>query len=54
MKKKYTVHDVIDAECTLEPMVCLFCGSTEVTYLQYVGDAQCGECGKWQIEDQET
>ena len=48
--KTYTIHDVINAECTLEPMVCLFCGSTEVEFLQYGEDAQCGTCGKWQLE----
>ena len=48
---EYTVYDVINAECTLEPMVCLFCGSHEVTFYQYVADAHCEVCGKWQIEE---
>ena len=47
----YTIHDVLDAGYNLTPLVCLDCGSHEVTYLQYVGDAQCAECGKWQLED---
>ena len=33
------------AECNLEPLKCKFCGSLEVVFLQYVGDAQCAECG---------
>ncbi len=49
--KKYTVHDVIRAECSLEPLVCVFCGSEEVTFNQYIGDGSCGTCGKWQIGD---
>ena len=52
-KKAYTVHDVIAAECTLEPIVCLSCGSHEVTFYQYVGDAQCAECGEWQLDNSE-
>jgi len=50
-KTSYTVHDVIKAGCTLEPMRCLHCGSEEnVTFNQGVGDAQCGNCGEWQLE----
>lgn len=49
--KTYTTQDVINAECNLEPLQCRFCGSVEVVFLQYVGDASCQECGKWQIED---
>ena len=47
----YNVFEVVRAECTLEPMICLYCGSLEVTYHQYVGDAYCASCGKWQIEN---
>lgn len=47
--KTYDVQDVINAECNLEPLRCRFCGSLEVTYLQYVGDATCGACGEWQL-----
>ena len=50
--KAYTVEEVIAAEITLEPMVCKFCGSHEVTFLQYVGDAQCGDCGEWQLDEE--
>jgi len=46
----YTVEDVIMAECNLEPIKCKFCGSLEVTYFQYIGDASCASCGKWQGE----
>ena len=48
--KTYSVEEVIAAECTLEPMKCKFCGSLEVTFLQYVGDAHCDECGTWQLD----
>jgi len=50
-EKEYDVQDVIDAECTLEPIKCRFCGSHEVTYNQYIGDACCSMCGKWQIKE---
>ena len=44
----YTVQDVITAECTLEPMKCPHCGSTqEVTFYQYMKSAYCAECGNW-------
>ena len=29
---------------------CVFCGSHEVTYHQYIGDSYCSECGEWQSE----
>ena len=44
----FTVDDVITAECTLEPIVCIFCGSTEVTFNQQICDAHCANCGEWQ------
>lgn len=54
MNKVYDVQDVINAECTLEPMKCRHCGKIgEVTFHQYVGDAYCAECGKWQISGDE-
>ena len=46
-----TVHDVIFAECNLEPITCLFCNSQEVTFNQYIGDAYCADCGEWQLEE---
>jgi hypothetical protein len=49
--KTYNIQDVINAEFTLEPLQCSFCGSLEVTYLQYVGDAQCAICGEWQTDE---
>jgi hypothetical protein len=49
-RKSYTVHDVDRAGYTLEPLRCLFCGSPEVTYHQYIHDARCENCGKWQKE----
>lgn len=48
--KGYTVIDVLNAGYTLEPMVCLKCGSNEVTHNQYMCDAYCAECGTWQID----
>ena len=51
-KQSYDVQDVIDAGYTLEPLKCRFCASEhDVTYNQYVNDALCEVCGKWQIED---
>jgi len=47
----YTVEDVINAECNLEPIQCKYCGSLEVVFLQYVGDASCQECGEWQLDE---
>lgn len=49
----YTVEDVIAAEYTLEPLCCKHCGSREVTYHQYIGDAYCADCGRWQLEIEE-
>ena len=49
MKEQFDVQDVIDAGCTLEPLVCRNCGSTEVTFNQAIGDAHCATCGKWQL-----
>lgn len=46
----YDVQDVINVSYNLEPIKCRFCGSLEVDYLQYIGDAFCSECGKWQLE----
>jgi hypothetical protein len=50
-RKSYTVNDIQRAGYNLEPMRCIFCGSHEVTYNQYIGDALCGNCGRWQNED---
>jgi len=47
----YTIEDVWEAGCTLEPLACLDCGSTEVVFNQYLNDASCQSCGKWQKED---
>tara|TARA_R100001463_G_scaffold15141_7_gene39627 strand:- start:14681 stop:14866 length:186 start_codon:yes stop_codon:yes gene_type:complete len=44
----YTIKDVQEAECNLEPLNCLHCDSTEVTYHQYIGDGYCSDCGEWQ------
>ena len=52
--RSYTVHEVIAAECTLEPLRCIHCGNVgEVTFLQSPGDAHCAVCGKWQLEGEE-
>lgn len=50
-KEVVTVYDTLKAGCTLEPLVCLHCGSKYVIHLQYVGDAQCEWCGRWQLEE---
>lgn len=47
-QRHYSVQDVINAEINLEPLECVNCSSTEVTYHQYVGDAYCSDCGVWQ------
>lgn len=49
-KRTYTVEEVIAAEYTLEPMKCKYCGSLEVVFLQYIGDAYCQDCGIWQLD----
>ena len=51
--KTYDVQDVINAGCNLEPIKCRFCGSTEVTFNQGIGDAHCAMCGEWQLEGTE-
>ena len=51
-QQTYDAQDIIDAGYTLEPLKCRFCGDAqEVTFHQYVGDALCEKCGKWQFED---
>jgi hypothetical protein len=52
-EKTYTVYDVLKAECTLEPLYCIHCGSFEVMYFQYIHDAFCEKCGSWQLEEKE-
>ena len=46
--KAYTIEDVRQAQCTLEPITCAACGSREVVYLQYVdgGIGVCQDCGE--------
>ncbi len=50
MKEQFDVQDVINAGCTLEPMICRVCGSLEVTFNQRIGDAYCESCGHWQLD----
>jgi ribosomal protein S27AE len=51
-QKSFTIYDVRRAGITLEPMRCIRCGKVgEVVYHQYIGDASCGYCGKWQLAD---
>jgi len=47
----YSVAEVRAAGYTLEPMKCIHCGSTEVTFNQYINDAYCADCGTWQDGD---
>jgi ribosomal protein S27E len=51
MEHYFSVSEVREAECTLEPMKCIYCESLEVTFNQYVNDAYCAECGEWQSEN---
>jgi hypothetical protein len=44
----YTVYDLRNARCQLNPMVCVHCKSLELWYDQYQGDAKCSVCGRWQ------
>lgn len=48
-RKLYT-KDILNAQHNLNPVHCYHCDSTEVTFLQYVGDAHCSNCGQWQNE----
>jgi len=50
--KTYDVQDIIDVEYNLEPLECRFCGSLELYFSDYVGDAYCAECEKWQLNDE--
>lgn len=44
--KTYTVHDVLKAGYTLQPLRCVHCGKVgEVVFHQYIGDGCCQECG---------
>lgn len=49
-QKTYTCDQVRAVGYTLKPLKCIFCGSLEVTFLQYVdgGSGYCEECGGWQ------
>jgi len=53
--KYYDVSDVQRAEFTLEPLKCRKCKKVgNVIYLQGVGDAQCENCGSWQLDYTKT
>ena len=47
-KQEYTVDDMRKVGYTLSPLVCIHCGSHEITYLQYLDYATCDECGEEQ------
>ena len=49
----FGVEEVLVAECTLEPMKCVYCESLEVTYHSCVSDAYCADCGEWQTSQKE-
>jgi len=51
---KHYTKDIIESGHTLSPLHCNFCDSKEVTFLQYVGDACCGDCGEWQMNNKNT
>lgn len=49
--KSYSVRQVKKAGITLEPIKCKHCGKVgEVVYNQYIRDASCQTCGKWDSE----
>lgn len=53
--KTYTVHDVLKAGYTLQPLRCVHCDKIgEVVFHQYMGDGCCQECGQWQLEEKEV
>jgi len=50
-KIAYTVYDIIKNEVNMEPLMCIHCKQVgEVTYHDYMGDAYCELCGKWQLD----
>lgn len=50
IKKYYDVQDIINAECSVEPVKCRHCGIVgETTFNQGMNDAFCASCGKWQL-----
>jgi len=51
MGKSYTIFDIQKAGYNLEPLRCIFCGAESITYMFGIGDAYCGYCGRWQLED---
>ena len=53
MSKTYDVQDILDVGYNLEPLECRYCKSQEVEFLQYMGDAYCSSCGRWQLEAME-
>ncbi len=48
--KTYNCDQVRAVGYMLEPLKCIFCGSLEVVFLQYVdgGSGYCESCGEWQ------
>ena len=47
MTKTYTIKQIKQAECNLEPLKCPACGKHENTvYNQYGQFASCMDCGK--------
>jgi hypothetical protein len=50
-KVAYTIYDIIRNEVNMEPLICIHCKQVgEVTYHDYMGDAYCELCGKWQLD----
>jgi hypothetical protein len=51
-KIAYTIYDIIRNEINMEPLICIHCKQVgEVTYYDYMGDAYCELCGKWQLDE---
>lgn len=50
LNELHTVFDIIEREYNLEPIHCVHCGSTEVTFNQKLMNGICGDCGEDQIK----
>lgn len=50
-QRKLFTKDLLNAQFNLDPVHCYYCDSTEITFLQYIGDAHCSNCGRWQNDN---
>lgn len=50
----YTVQDILQAHCNLEPLRCVHCNHVgEVVFSSLVNDGRCQVCGVWQISKEQ-